>query len=149
MTKIIAIADLKDTGLHIRGRKAFDEDVKQSGWRVVKITVEKAKSRRSDRQRRFYFSGFIQSEIDCFKERWGVTLSKEQVHNWNKQHFFCQEIVDEATGEIYKFERSTNDYAKIEFEEKLEEVRDKFHVAFDWRLPYPNDQLDLQLSENK
>ena len=116
----------------------------------VTIDVNKFVRKRSYQQQKFYFSGFLQSQLDCLKERTGVTFSKNQIHNWNKTNFFGSEVVDEKTGEIILMPcDSTNDLTTIEFEEKLQVIREKFESAYDWHLPLPSEQIQLSTNQKE
>lgn len=105
----------------------------------VEVTVEKFYDRHSDRQRRFYFGPFIESQINCFKERYGKILTKDQQHTFNKGNYFCEEFPDHNTGEIVKIPGSTKRYNTVEFETVLERIRQSYFEAFDWQLPFPNE----------
>lgn len=105
----------------------------------VKVTIE-PKIKRSIPQNSFYFSGFIHSQIDCFKERFGETYRKEQIHEWNKLNFWGDEQVL-SSGEIIKIPCSSTQFGKLEWEDKLESIREWFQMNMDWTLPYPNEQL--------
>lgn len=84
--------------MKIVNRKHFDADLEGfEGSRVI-ITLKKYRKSRSNKQNRFYWGNFMQSQIDCFKEFWGETYSKEQVHNWNKSKFWAEETHDDNTG---------------------------------------------------
>lgn len=121
------------------------KDLKRYEGKRVKITIEKARVKRSNQQNRFYHGYFLQSQIDCFKERWGEIYTKEQIHDWNKANIWCEEKVDEETGEIFKIPGSSTSQSKMSFEDKLEMCRQFFINKFDWNLPYPNSDLLLDL----
>lgn len=108
----------------------------------VRITIE-PKIKRSLPQNSFYWGNFIQMQIECFKERWGETYRKEQMHEWNKTNFWGNEHVIEETGEIIKIPCSSTKYSKLEWEEKLDNVRAWFRQNMDWELGYPNEQIEL------
>lgn len=105
----------------------------------VEVTVEKFYDRHSDRQRRFYFGPFIESQINCFRERYGEILTKGQQHDFNKNNFFAHELIDKDSGEVIKIPGSTTKFNTVEFETALERARQYYFSAFDWVLPVPNE----------
>lgn len=137
------VADIKDGKLLIRGRKQFDADIRSVDWKTVTISIEKYIRKRSLRQNNFYWSGFIQSQIDYFKETTGQIFSKKEIHAFNKREFFIKEIPNIHTGEIIIMPRRTSSYTTIEFEEALETIRQKFLIAYNWVIPLPKEQLGL------
>jgi hypothetical protein len=108
-----------------------------------RVTVE-VKSRRKPRslnQNDFYWGYFLQEEIDCFKEFWGEVYDKSQVHDWNKANFFGEIVVVNNTP--IRKPGSSADQSTIDFEEKLEYIRQWFRINFDWEICYPNEQKDI------
>lgn len=114
-----------------------------NGKRVV-ILIKKLSAKRSDQQNKFYHAYYIQSQIDCFKERWGEIFTKDQVHTWNLNNIWHKEVIDETTGDLYKIPGSSKTKNKIEFEERLEMGRQFFWNKFDWQLPFPEQQLTIE-----
>jgi hypothetical protein len=108
----------------------------------VRLTIEKA-GKRPLNKNAFYWGNFIQSQIDCFKERFGETYRKEQIHDWNKTNFWGTEILVEETGEVLKMPGSSTVYTGPEFDERLENIRSWFLQNFDWPLPYPEKQSTI------
>ena len=107
------------------------------------LTIKPYRANRSTLQNAFYWHIFIQSQIDCFKEFWGETYSKQQVHDWNKANFWGEEKVIEATGEVIKTPSTSTDKTTVEWEEKLETIRQWFRQNFEWEIEYPNEQSEL------
>lgn len=110
----------------------------------VHFTLSPAKNTRSNQQNRYYWSGFLQSQIDCFKERWGEIWSKEECHDWNKNNIWGTEFIDEDSGVIYKKPGSSATQKTNEFELCLEKGRQFFFTNFDWQIPLPNEQLTIE-----
>lgn len=106
----------------------------------VEIIIEEVHPIKSDRQHRFYFGPFLDSEIACFKERFGTILTKSQAHEFNKSNFLHEERFSPLTGEIIKIPRSSMDnWETMEWEERVEMMRQYFHTNFNWTLPVPNE----------
>lgn len=137
-------ATVTDGKLKIFGRKGFDEDIKDFEGEKVSIKIKKYVKSRSNQQNKFYFGNFMQSQIDCFKEFWGETYDKEQMHHWNKSMFWADEVVNEDTGEVFKKPSSSTSQSTIQWEEKLEKCRQWFRIKFSWELPFPEKQSEIE-----
>lgn len=141
--ELIYTASVVNGALKIVNRKGFDEDMKVfEGQRLI-IRIKKYRKSRSNKQNRFYWGNFMQEQIECFKERWGETYRKEQVHDWNKANFWAEDHTDEETGEIIKKPASSTDYSTTEWEEKMEIIRQWFRQVMDWELPFPEQQSEM------
>lgn len=137
------IGTVTDGQLKISHRKQFDADLGGfEGSRVI-ISLRKYRKTRSNKQNRFYWGNFMQEQIECFKERWGETYRKEQVHEWNKANFWAEDHVDENTGEVVKMPASSTDYSTTEWEEKMEIIRQWFRQVMEWELPFPEQQTEI------
>lgn len=143
--ELIYTANVNEAGeLKIINRKGFDQDMQAFAGQRLILRIKKYRRSRSNKQNRFYFGNFMQSQIDCFKERWGYSYNKDQVHDWNKNNFWAEDHVDEDTGEVIKLPTSSTDYSTVEWEEKLDVIRTWFQEKFDWPLPFPEQQADLE-----
>jgi len=143
MKKIKYFGHVNQDGiLKLFNRDGFSDDLKTFLNQDVEITIE-IKNKRTLPQNGFYWSNFIPSEIECFKERFGETYNKSQIHDWNKANFFASEHVLEETGEVIKIPESSAAQGTKEFEEKLENCRQWFRQNMDWEIPYPKHQTDL------
>lgn len=142
---IVHTAD--DCTIHFPREVFVYKDLKESFGDGSKVTVE-IKSRRKPRslnQNDFYWGYFLQFEIDAFMEFWGEQYDKKQVHDWNKQNFFGETKVIERTGEIIRLPGSSADQSTIDFEIKLEDIRQWFRMNFEWEIPYPEQQGQLKI----
>jgi hypothetical protein len=111
----------------------------------VTITIKTRRKARSLPQNSFYWGYFLQFEIDAFLEFWGEKYDKMQIHEWNKQNFLGDVKVIEKTGEIVRLPGSSKELNTIEFEEKLEDIRQWFRMNFEWEIPYPEQTLMLKV----
>lgn len=129
--------------LKLFNRDGFSDDLQAFLEQDVKITVE-IKNKRSLLQNGFYWSNYIRSQIDCFKERFGETYRPSQVHDWNKTNIFGTEHINEATGEAIMMPESSAAQSTTEFEDKLEYGRQWFRQNMDWELPIPEKQEKIK-----
>jgi len=119
-------------------KQAFDNGAN------ITVTVKSRSKPRSLQQNDFYWGYFLQFEIDCFKEFWGEVYDKKQIHDWNKQNFLGDTKVIESTGEIVRLPGSSAKLSTVEFEFKLDDIRQWFRMNFEWEIPYPEKQIPLK-----
>ena len=145
MNELRYVGHVDQGKLKLADRAGFTRDLKSfEGERVV-LVLKKYVKQRSERQNAFYFGNFMQSQIDCFIDRWGEHYDKKQIHELNKAQFWAVEHIDQDTGEIIKIPCSSTDYSTVEWEEKLEVIRQFFRDKFSWELPFPNEQTDFNI----
>lgn len=133
----------EDGSVHIRGKQKFLEDMSHFKGQTLIAEFRKPKKSRTLPQNRFYWNNVIPSQIECFKERWGETFTKDDIHTWNKNNVWCREVVDEETGEIFKMPESSTKMGSKEWEEKLDRCRMFFRDKLDWEIPFPNSQSEM------
>ena len=126
------------------GSRAFRNQLKDFAGEDCKLTIGKWRKKRSLNQNDFYFGIFLQQEADCFKEYWGETYDLKTMHAWNKQNFWGEEKVIEATGEIVRTPATSSDKNTLEWETKMESIRQWFRQSFNYELGYPDQQAKIR-----
>lgn len=142
-TDIKYVVEKKDDGSW-KGFAALKADLETFATGRWMISIKKYRKSRSKRQNAFYWGNFMQSQIDCFKERWGYSYDKVEIHTWNKSMFWAEEHVDEETGEVVRLPASSTEYSTTEWEEKMDLIRTWFMDTFDWPLPFPEQQTEIE-----
>ena len=138
-------SDVKpDANLQNNVRQLIASSLQTVVGRRVRILIETI-GKRSDKQNRYYWGCVVESQRAAFLERWGEIWDKDDVHCWNKANVWHTEIVDEKTGEIIKKPGSSKTKTKGEFEERLEKLRQKFWIDFEWKILLPNEQAAMAL----
>lgn len=143
--KIDLYSDVKEGNLQMNVRKLIAEKLPSFNGKRVQIIIQRAKVKRSDKQNRYYWGCVIKEQQDCFFERWGERYDAEQIHDWNKANIWYEEKTNEETGETFKIPGSSTKVSKAEFEERLEKLRKFFYTSFDWIIPLPNENKELEL----
>jgi len=118
------------------------QSIKPGRWLV---TLEKYYPQRTLDQNAFYWANFIPAQIECFKEYWGETYSKEQIHDFNKTNVWGEEQVLVKTGEVIRIPESSTKQTTVSWETKLENCRQWFRQTFNYELPYPEKQEQLPI----
>lgn len=143
---IVNLSDPNNPRVDLKYRKDFQNDLKQKFKHGEKVWLytEKHYRQRTPGQNSFYWYIFVQEQIECFKEYWGETYSKEEMHEWNKANFWGEDKVIEATGELIKTPASSTAQNTVEWEEKLEYIRQWFRQRFNWEISYPLEQGEIK-----
>lgn len=102
----------------------------------VEITVHKKKKFRSVQENRYYWL-----IITMLCDQTGYT--KMEMHEILKKEFLLATKVNEETGRIYEYVRSTTELSTTEFEDYMEDVRRFGSEEFGIYLPEPNEQTKV------
>lgn len=146
MGELVYIWKVKPDGtLMVPNKEAFQKDMADFAGQedvMIRVAVKKAGKRtRTTQQNGFYWNNFLESQAQCFLERWGERYTKNQMHQWNKDKFWGEDHFIEETGEVVTMPaETTTNFSTTEWEEKLENIRHWFLRSFDWILPYPEKQ---------
>jgi len=137
-------ADVKDDGtLSNFKRLEAHQAIKSFAGKRISIKIERAYNRRTIPENKFYWAVIIEEEIQCFKEFWGESYTKQQIHEWNKSMFWADEkLVGE---EVIKTPCSSTKYTTTQWEERIELIRQWFWDKFEYRLSFPNEQKEIEL----
>lgn len=143
---LIDLSNPKEPKLKMATKGVFLSDLRDfKDQQRVWVQVETYYRQRTPGQNSFYWYIFVQEQIECFKEFWGETYSKDEIHEWNKANFWGEEKVIEATGELIKTPASSTSQNTVQWEEKLENIRQWFRQKFSWEISYPLEQGELNL----
>ncbi|MES2382579.1 MAG: hypothetical protein V4538_16140 [Bacteroidota bacterium] len=142
--KLEIYSDCKDGGKLQKNTTSTIVDflLKNIGKRLH-IVIEVVKNTRSHRQNRYYWGCVIQEQIDCFHERLGEIWDKDEMHDWNKSNIWHTTSINERTGELINRPGSSKTKTVGEFEERMEKLRQKFELDWEWKIPLPNENLEL------
>ena len=122
--------------LKIRDRKGFDNYLLQFKEKDVTIDVKKKKSKRSDEQNKFFHSW-----CNLLAEHLGY--SKDEMKEILKFKFLKIEEINDMTGEIFTYTKSTAKLNKSEFADFCTEIQDWCMNMFKIKLPLPNENWTL------
>jgi len=137
------LADVQPDGsLKIRGRKQFDNDIKESGWKVVKIVVTKHKAKRSLSQNAFYHACVVPVLQQGLKDI-GHNYSLTTVHEMMKAKFLREDILLNEHGEYITRIKSTTELNKEQFGEYIEQISVWSIEYLNTVIPAPNTQTSL------
>jgi len=124
-----------------RNRQSLKTAIEQFEGKNVTITIEKTRSKRSNDQNRYYWSGVVPIVHRGLKDA-GYAISKDDTHLAMRAKFLSEPIPMEDGTYIDKF-KSTTELTKSEFSDYIESIRD---WAFDYlgvTIPPPNTHIEL------
>lgn len=111
----------------------------------IDIVMKKAKSKRSDRQNRYYFGCVVPIICQALKDL-GHDLNKVECHEWLKMKFNYTSIADGQGNHISDIPKSTTRLTKTEFGEFIERVAQFAATHLNVAIPEPNEQTFLELA---
>lgn len=117
-------------------KKLRQEVARLFGGQSIEIIIHKKKKHRSVAQNRYYW-------LVCTMISEHTGFSKEETHAILKSKFLKVEKVNEDTGAIYEYIKSTTELSTVEYEEYLESVRQFAAEEFDMNVPLPNEQIEV------
>lgn len=132
-------AYVKDGTLLIRNRKQLELEALNSGLNEFDVVIKKKTKNRSVLQNRWWWAcmTILGAELG---------YRKHEIHEICKFRFLKAEMVNEKTGEVFEYLKSTSDLTTTEFSTLIETVIQWADETFKVKLPMPNDQLDLVLA---
>lgn len=115
----------------------FVDTIKGFNGRLM-VTVEKKRNNRSLEQNRWMWActTIMANEL-------GYT--KDEMHGILNYKFLTVEKVDENTGEVFKYVKSSANLTTTEFSELMESMIRWAAETFEIVLPYPEEQLRAEL----
>lgn len=131
---------VKDGILHIRSRKAFDNEVRGLTGEL-EIYVIKKKKYRSLSQNAFYWSAVIPILHAAINEC-GNHLGKESVHKMMAAKFLLEDV-PLKDGQFIQRVKSTTELSTSQFMDYLTEINAWTIEYLGFSLPAPNEQLTL------
>ena len=121
--------------LKLRNRKQLSEELKQFEGKDVEITFERKRSKRSDNQNRYWWACMTILAND-------MGYRKDEMHEICKFMFLKAEKVNEATGEVFEYLRSSTELNKMEFADMTSNLI-QWASEHGIILPLPNEQLTI------
>jgi hypothetical protein len=126
----------------VHDKKGLSDFVSAIDNMDVVLTIEKKKRRRSLSQNSYYFSVVVPMIRSRFIEL-GHDVNMSETHEFLKARFNKVDIINEHTGEVFSFPRSTSDLTTVEFMAYIERVLLFASETLEITIPSPNTQTEL------
>lgn len=126
----------------------------------IKITVEKLYNKRSvvtynedgtrkgGGQNGYYHFILLEELAKALTAAFGRFVTKTEAHEFCRNRFWGEEHVL-STGEIITIPGHSSEKSTVDFEERLQRIRDFAHDYLDWKIPLPNEQSEMPFTEFK
>lgn len=128
--KIARRAEMQDALLAFEGKE-------------FQITLEKKKKSRSLNQNSYWWGVVIPMVREGLKEQ-GMKLSKEETHELLKAKFLQKEVVNENTGEVFKYVSGSSELTTSGFMDFIAEVQQFSAEYLSVNIPAPNEQVNIE-----
>ncbi len=135
--KLMYPASIKDGKLFISSRKSFDKEISEQKNMYVRVTVEKAKKKRSNQQNRYWWGVCIPYLKNGFKDL-GYRLDSEETHDFVKHKFCRSEIISVETGEILETVKGTSKMSTTEFMDLIADIQEWAAIFMNVEIPDPD-----------
>ena len=139
------LATIKGGTTNPKARGQIRRELEYHEGKRVRITIERYYKKRSNPQNAYYHGCVIAEIRDCFLDKWGEIITHKAAHEFCLTNFFGEEHVIEETSEVIRLSGSSSGHTTVEFEEKMDEIRQWFELNMDWMIPLPNEQLSAPL----
>lgn len=134
--KLTYYSDVKEGKLQKNVSEKIASELKCFEGKRIEITVQKLRSKRSVQQNRLYwlYATILSNEIG---------YSKEETHEILKFKFLKREKVDEASGQVLEYLKSTAELTKAEFADLISQTIQFAAENFNIVLPLPQEQTEI------
>ena len=117
-------------------KKLRHEVTRLFGGHSIEIIIHRKRKHRSVQQNRYYW--LVASMLS---DHTGFT--KDEIHAILKSKFLRTEKVNQDSGAVYDYVKSTTELSTMEYEEYLDSVRQFAAQEFDFQIPMPNEQIEV------
>lgn len=117
-------------------KKLRHEVTRLFGGHSIEIIIHRKRKHRSVQQNRYYW--LVASMLS---DHTGFT--KDEIHAILKSKFLRTEKVNQDSGAVYDYVKSTTELSTMEYEEYLDSVRQFAAQEFDLQIPMPNEQIEV------
>lgn len=131
-------AKVSDTGAWegLPRRKMQQEVRRLFGGQSIEIIIHRKKKHRSVQQNRYYWMA-----VTMLSDHTGFT--KDEMHSVLKTKFLKTEKVNENTGVIYEYVKSTTELTTTEFMDYVADIQRFASEEFDIFIPDPGEQIEV------
>jgi hypothetical protein len=128
-----------------RNRSLIEKAIASFEGKDIVLTIQRKRKKRSNLQNNFYWGCIIPIVQLAIREHWGEHQSINDVHFFLKQKFNYVEKVNEQSGEVVNLPKSTTLNTTVEQEEYYDKIRAFAKEWFNTDIPYPNEQIQIEL----
>jgi len=131
-----------DGQLKIFRKKDFIAEVKTLAGKRVKLTIERQYNKRSLSQNA-YWHGVVVNAVKEGLAAKGFVFTAKETHELLRLKFAVAEKVNESTGEVIQYLKSTSEMTVGEFMDFMAEVSEWAYTEYGITIPQPGEQLEV------
>ena len=132
-------------GKLVSNRKPIQEAIATFEGKEIEISICKAKKKRSNPQNAFYWGVVVPIVRNGLIEI-GYKLTNERTHDFLKERFLKEELVNEETGELLgSVSKSTASLTTTQFMEYMADINQFAAEFLGVTIPDPNEQLTITI----
>lgn len=143
--KKISINSKVIKGKLVTNRKFIEDTIKSFEGKEIVLTIEKKRKKRSNEQNAYYHGVIIPLCQDGFKNVFGEHFSAAEVHDYLKAKFLFKEVLNQNTGEIERFPKSTTENSTVEMEIYHDNIRAFASEFLGIEIPLPNENIQFSM----
>ena len=140
MKKVEIITDVH-SGTLKRNRNLIKKVIGMFEGKTILITFQINRKRRSNNQNAYYWGVIIPIWQNILITEWGEPYSIQETHEFLKYNCNYTEKVNEATGEVLRASKSTQDNSTTDQEMFHLKARQLAQEMFNVPIPEPGEQL--------
>lgn len=127
----------EDGGLQGLARKKLKKELRQTfAGKNIEIVIHRKKKHRSVQQNRVQWMYYTMiSDVTGY--------TKDEIHSICKTLFLTTEKVNEKTGSVYSYTKSTTELSTVEHIEYTDQIKQWAAQEFEIVLPDPGEQMDF------
>ena len=134
-----------ENGKFRQNRSLIDDAIKLFEGANVKLSIRKRYKERSENQNDFYWGVWVPIFQKLFMDEWGEFKTPNEVNEILKTACNYEERVNEATGEVFKFPKTTTNLSTYDWENIFKKRVKQFALDFfNTSLPEPNSQMKIE-----
>lgn len=130
MQKTVSYATVKDGAIIVRGLGSLE-------GKKVEVTVQKLRKRRSNPQNAFYWAVVVEYFWQGLRDL-GHEVSKDDAHEILKLKFLKTHVMNDDTGEVIEFTKSTSALTTSEFMDFIAQCQQYAMETCNVNIPDPN-----------
>lgn len=122
-------------------RQLLDRNFPRFNGRMVKVTLEEAKKKRTVQQNAYWFKMLDEYVVPAFRES-GQPWSSFTIHEYIMQELGYQEVLITPQGKLFVSRKHSSGFNTKEWEVFMEEGREFLMRVHNIAVPLPNEIMD-------
>lgn len=131
--------------IHVSDHRSYEHHIKALEGQSVKLSLEPAGKKRSQRQNDYYWAVVVPLVRDGIFDATGDIFTHEEVHEFLKGKYNTVPVVNKTTGEVEHIARSTANLKVPDFMAYLIQIKRFATEYLGITIPDPNEQVEIRM----